>query len=246
MLDRCRDLAAVVGYAVLAAAAVWALHPGGAGGLLLAPLLVVCPGYALVRAVEGRRRVDALELATTTLALSFATAALGGLLLNAFNAGLTAHTWSALMLVVTAAAAAVAAARRTRADEPPRGRSIRIRALPLLAAAVVCALLSAAAVVAIRSQAAQDRRTATTALGVAPSNGGSTLHISVVNGDSRASRYRVSIDVGRRTMNFSLGLAGGEQWSGTQHISRSAVDPVRIQLFSASRSDTALRTVILR
>jgi hypothetical protein len=241
-----RDLAAVAGYAVLAATAVWVLHPGGAGGLILAPLLVVCPGYALVRAIESHRRPDALELVVTTVALSFATAVLGGLLLNTLNLGLTAHTWSALFLVVTVAAAAVAADRRVEAENPTRRRSIRIGALPLLAAATICALLSAAALIAIRSQQSQDRRTATTALGVVPSDGGSTLRISVVNADAGSRRYRVRIDVGQRTTtSFSIALASGGYWSGTRHVSRPSVGPVRIELFSATRSNLPLRTVIL-
>lgn len=246
MVERRRDLAAVAGYAVLAATAVWVLHPGGAGGLILAPLLVVCPGYALVCAIEGRRRPDALELVVTTVALSFATAALGGLVLNALNLGLTAHTWSTLFLVVTVAAAAVAACRRVGADDPTRRRSIRIRALPLLATATICALLSAAAVIAIRSQQAQDRRTATTTLGVVASDGGSTFRISVMNADSGSRRYRVRIDVGSRTTaSVPLALAIGGHWSGTWQVSRSSVGPVRIDLFSATGPDVPLRTVIL-
>lgn len=245
MVERRRDLAAVVGYAVLAAGAVWVLRPGGAGGLLLTPLLVVCPGYALVRAIEGRRCPDALELVVTTVALSFATAALGGLVLNALNLGLTAHTWSTLFLIVTAAAAAVAARRRAGADEPTPRRSIRIPSLPLLATVAICAALSAAVVVAIRSQEAQDRRTATTTLGAVATNGGSTLRISVVNADSGSRRYRVRIDSGRRTITtFSLALASGGQWSGTRHVSRSRPGPVRIELFGATRSKVPLRTVI--
>lgn len=246
MLEGRRDLAAVAGYAVLAAGTVWFLHPGGAGGLLLAPLLVVCPGYALVRAIEGRRRPDALELAVTTVALGFATAALGGLVLNTLKLGLTAHTWSMLFLVVTAVAAAVAAHRRVAADQPAPRLSIRIRALPLFATAGICALLAAAAVIAIRSQEAQDRRTATTALGVLASNGGSTLRISVANADSGSRRYRISIAVGRRTTDtFSLTLASGGQWSGTRHVPASAVGAVRIDLFGARRSQAPLRTLLL-
>ncbi|HEX3835253.1 MAG TPA: hypothetical protein VHW04_24940 [Solirubrobacteraceae bacterium] len=245
MVERGRDLAAVVGYAVLATAAVWALQPGGVGGLLLAPLVVVCPGYALVRAIEGRRRVDAPELATTTLALSFATAALGGLLLNAFHVPLTARQWSTLMLVVTAAAAAVAAGRRAGADEPMRRRSMRVRPTPLLAAAGVCAILAAAAVVAIRSQRALDRRAVTTTLAVAPSHDGSEVRIAVVNADSAPGRYRVRIETGVSTTGFSLALTSGQRWSGTRHIPRSAVGPVRIQLFSATRPEAPVRTVTL-
>ncbi len=245
MLERRRDLAAVAGYAVLAATAVWVFHPGGAGGLILAPLALVCPGYALVRAIEGHRRTASLELVVTTVALSFATAVLGGLVLNALNLGLTAHTWSALFLVVTVAAATVASRRRVEADNPTSRRWIRIRALPLLASATICALLSAAAVIAIRSQQSQDRRTATAALGVVPSDGGSTLRISVVNADAGSRRYRVRIDVGQTTTSFSLALASGGQWSGTRDVSRSSVGPVRIELFSATRSTLPLRTVSL-
>lgn len=245
MLERHRDLAAIAGYALLAAVAVWVVHPLGAGGLLLAPLLVVCPGYALVRAIEGPRRPDGLELVVTTVALSFATAALGGLVLNTLNLGLTAHTWSALFLVVTVAAASVAARRRV-ADDPARQFSIRIRATPLLATATICALLIAAAVIAVGSQEAQDRRTATAALGVAASNGGSTLRISVVNAEAGPRRYRVRIDAGRRmTISFSLALASDGHWSGIQHIARSSVGPLKIELFGATQSKHPLRTVIL-
>lgn len=245
MLESRRDLAAVAGYAVLAAGAAWLLHPRGAGGLLLAPLLVVCPGYALVRAIEGRRRPDRLELAVTTVALSFATAALGGLVLNTLSLGLTAHTWSTLFLVVTVGAAVVAA-RRGVAHEPARQLSIRIRATPLLATGAVFALLFAAAVIAVRSQEAQDRRTATPALGVTASNGGSTLRISVANADAGPRRYRVRIDTGRRTtISFSLALASDGHWTGVQHIARSSVGAVKVELLAATQSTAPLRTVIL-
>jgi hypothetical protein len=245
VLERCRDLAVVVVYAAGATVAVWAMHPGGLGGLLLAPLLVVCPGYALVRAIEGPRRVDAVELAMTTLALSFATAALGGLLLNAFHVPLAAHAWSTLFLVVTAAAAAVAAGRRAEAGEPARRGSIRVRRTPLLAFAAVCALLAAAAVIAVRSQRALDRRTSTISLAATPSDGGSAVRISVVNADAAPGRYRVRIEDGRRTTGFSLALTRGQRWSGTQNIPRSPVGRVRIQLFSATRPDDPVRTVTL-
>jgi hypothetical protein len=245
VLERQRDLAAIAGYAVLAAAAVWVVHPQGAGGLLLAPLLVVCPGYALVRAIEGARSPDALELVITTVALSFATAALGGLVLNSLNLGLTARTWSTLLVVVTVAAAAVAARRRV-ADESARHFSIRIRATPLLASATICVLLLVAAVIAVRSQQAQDRRTATAALGVAASDGGATLRISVVNADTGPRRYRVRIDAGgRTTASFALALASGGHWSGVEHIGRPSVGALEIELLSATQSKSPLRTVIL-
>lgn len=246
MVERRIDLAAVAGYALVAAVAVWVLHLKGPGGLILAPLMVACPGYALVCAIEGRRRSDGLEIAVMTVALSFATAALGGLVLNALKLGLTAHTWSSLFLVVTVAAAAVAARRRLGAEALARCGGIRIRALPLLFAAAICALVSAGSVIAIRSQRGQDRRTATVSLGVLASNGGSRLHISVVNADSGARRYRVRIDVGSRTTtSFSLALPSGGRWSGTRTVPRSVVGRVRLELFSPVRSDSPLRTVIL-
>lgn len=246
MLERNKDLAAIAGYSVLAAGAVRVLHPFGAGGLLLTPLLFVCPGYALVRAIEGRRRPDALELAVTTVALSFATAALGGLVLNTLDIGLTARTWSILFLIVTVPATAVAARRRVGADEGARQLLIRIHVTPLLAAGIICVLLSAAAVIAVRSQEAQDRRTSTVALSVARSNGGSTLRISVLNAASGPRRYWVRINVGnRRTTGFSLALASDEPWSGVRRIARSSAGPLSVELFAATQSTRPIRTVIL-
>ncbi len=246
MLERRWDLAAVVAYAVLATAAVWALEPGGIAGLLVAPLLLVCPGYALVRAIEGRPHVDALELATATLALSFATAALGGLLLNALDVRLTARAWSTLMLVVTAAAAAVAAAHAARADEPTHRRSIRVRPMPLLAAVAACLLLVAAAVIAHRSQRSLDRRTSVTTLGVAPFGDGSRLSISVVNAESAPDRYRVRIEADGHTTGFALALKPGERWSGIRRVPRLAGGPVRVQLFRGKQPGTALRALRLQ
>jgi hypothetical protein len=245
VLERRRDLAAVAGYAVLAAAAVWILHPGGARGLLLAPLLAICPGYALVRAIEGSRGPDALELVVTTVALSFATAVLGGLVLNALSLGLTAHTWSILFLVVTAAAAAVAAARRGGVTEPARQLSLRIRATALLAVGTIAVLLSAAAVVAVRSQQAKDRSTTTAALSVVTSNGGSTLRISVVNADAGARQYRVRLAEKGASTSFSLLLRRGERWSGVAHVDPSFPGRLRIELFGATQSTLPLRTVTL-
>jgi hypothetical protein len=245
VLERNRDLTGITGYAVLAAGAAWGLHPLGLAGLLLAPLLVVCPGYSLVRAIEGRHRPDLLELAVTTVALSFATAALGGLVLNTLHLGLTAHTWSALFLIVTLAAAAVAACRRVGADEPDGRFAIQVRATPLLAAVTIAALLAAAAVVAIRSQQAQDRRTTTAALSVVTSNGGSTLRISVVNGDAGARHYQVRLAENGASTSFPLLLARGERWSGVAHVDPSVVGRLRIELFRATQSTVPLRTVIL-
>lgn len=246
MLERRRDLAAVVSYAAAASAAVWVRKPAGVGGLFLAPLLLVCPGYALVRAIESRRDVETLELATTTLALSFASAALGGLLLNTLNVPLTARAWSTLMLVVTAAAAAIAAWRAAGADQPARRRLPMVRPLPLVAAVATCVLLVAAAAVAYRSQKALDRRTSVATLAVRSLHRRSALRISVVNSDAAPNRYRIGIEAGGRTSRFSLALGRGERWSGTRLVSRAARGPVTVRLFRAAKPGRPLRSVTLR
>ena len=246
MFERRFHFAGVVGYAVLATVAVWAAEPKGVAGVLIAPLLLVCPGYALVRAIEGGRRVDALELATTTLALSFATAALGGILLNAFHVPLTARTWSTLMLLVTAGAAAVAFGRGAWTGERTLRRSTRVGAKPLLAALAICMLLVAAAGIADHSERTRDRRTSVLTLGVAPSPNGSTLRISVVNSESAPGRYRVRIKSGSRSTNFALALRPGESWSGTRRLPRAASGPTQVQLFRETPPDTAIRTVMVR
>lgn len=244
MLERRWDLAVVTGYAVLAACVVWAIHPGSLGGLFLVPLLMVCPGYALIQAIEGVRPPGPLEFAVTTVALSFATAALGGLAINAFGLGLTPHTWSALFVIVTLGAAAVAT-RRRRGELAPR-LSVRVGGTTLLAIVAMFALVVSAAVIAVRSQRSQDRQTSTPALDVAASHGGSMLRIAVVNSDLGARRYRVRVYAGHRIVdNFSLALASDEQWFGTWHVARSFTGPLRVELFAGSKANMPLRTVNL-
>jgi uncharacterized membrane protein len=240
------DLAAAVVYAAGATAAVLALDLQGVVGLLLAPLLLVCPGYTLVRALEGRRRLDVPELVTATVVLSLATVALAGLELNAYDLRLTARAWSISMLVVTVVAAVAAAARRAGAHGSVRRRSSRLRALPLLAGVAACVLVAAAAAVADRSQRSLDRRTSVTTLGVARSHDRARLRISVVNAEPAAGRYRVLIEAGARWTGFSLTLKRGESWSASRHMPASGHDPVTVRLFRATGSGTLIRTVTLQ
>jgi hypothetical protein len=243
VVERRTEFLAVIGYAAAAAAAVWILEPTGVAGLLVAPLLVVCPGYALLRAIEGERQIEPFAFAATTLALSFATAALGGVLLNTLNIPLTPRAWASLLLIVTAVATVVAGARaRTRTVRRELPRISAFQALSLLATLL---LLAAAATLAYRSQRGLDKRTSVTTLGAAPSGDGSAIDISVTNAESAHGEYRVRVTSEGRATAFSISLAPGEHWSGTE-VPRSSGAPVRVELFSAADREGPLRTVTLR
>jgi hypothetical protein len=241
--ERRTECMALLGYAAAATAAVWILEPTGVAGLLVAPLLIVCPGYASARAIEGEHRIEPFAFGATVLALSFATAALGGVVLNAFNVGLTPRAWSSLLLIVTAVAVVVALTRGV----PPLARwdPPRVSVFQGLAILATVLLLGAAAAVAYRSQQALDKRTSRTTLSVTPSTDGSAIDIAVRNADSAPGRYRVRIASGGRATAFSLSLDPSEHWSGTAALA-SAEGPVRVQLFSAADNESPLRTVRLR
>lgn len=236
MADQRRHL--VVGtYALLAAMAVWVLHPGGVGGALIAPLLL-CPGYAVVCACDDG--ADSLASAVLTVALSFAVAALGGLVLHAVGAGLTERSWSALMAIVTVAGLVAAERRRS----PGTWRVARVRfslTRPAAAtAALTCVVLLLAGVIAVRSEHGVVRSRSTTQLGVVA--GGGTMQLSVVNAESAAARYQLRIASAAGAEVVPLRLAPGQKWSASRPRPSG---PVTVRLFRVGHPRRPYRIVHL-
>jgi hypothetical protein len=133
-----------------AAAALIPALPGGVRAVLVLPLVLLLPGYALSRAVFGRRS-GAGERLVFALAMSVAVVALGGLVLNALPVLLTARSWTAFLVAVTLAAGLVAIVTRrvptrtrTKGNGPPRvryfpGALFTVAALAIFAGALVLA-----------------------------------------------------------------------------------------------------------
>lgn len=246
MLEGRRDLAVTGIYGCLAAAATWFVPLGDGGGLLLAPM-VLCPGYPLARAIAGRHRRETLELAVLTVTLSFATAALGGLLLNVLGVALTARTWSVLFLAVTGAGICVAA----QGSPGPRvggGFTVPLPSRGAVTAGVVtCGLLAAAGIIAWHSERRLNQETSVTQLAAVRASGASgAISVYVRNTERATGHYRLEITAGKKSRSSELTLAPGATWSKLRRVGRVHGEPVAVRLFRTSQPSTPSRSVIVR
>lgn len=225
---------------------VWSVRPGGIAGLLAAPLLLVCPGYALNCALRTAGRTDSLEVAVRTVALSFASAALGGLVLNAIGVSLNARSWATAMFIITIAAGYVGI-RRSETTQPQESAVAPVASTAVLGLAII-ALLTAAAVVAYASEHARDTRQSTTELSamVDPENPQS-LQILIGNSEAAAARYRVLIKGVKSRIEIPVALRAGQ--SRTLVVRRAhwaPRRPVTVQLIRTVEPGKVYRSVTIR
>ena len=93
---------------------------------------------------------NSLGVAVRTVALSFASAALGGLVLNAIGVKFNARSWATAMFIITIAAGYVGI-RRSETTQPQESAVAPVASTAVLGVAMI-ALLTAAAVVAYASE----------------------------------------------------------------------------------------------
>lgn len=249
MVESRRSLLGVLLYGWLAAALVWSLRPGGLVGLFAAPLLLFCPGYALSCALRGGGRMDPLEVAVRTVALGFASAALGGLVLNAIGVGLGPRSWATLMLAITMGAGCVAIRRCAGgARSRSRSRSIRRAAASVAASVAIVALLVVAAVVAHDSESALDKRQSTTELSVVvDASAPHALRILVGNNRAAAGQYRLLIRGAGVRIDIPVALRPGQSRAlVVQRAQWSSRQPVIVRLLRAAEPSKTYRSVIIR
>jgi hypothetical protein len=110
------------------------------------PLALWLPGFAIVEAAFGPRQLDRPQFVLLSLAMSLATLAVAGILLNALPGGLTTLSWALLLVIVVVCGAGLAAirrGRRRRRPEQPR-LELKRRDIVLLAGAGVLAVAAIA------------------------------------------------------------------------------------------------------
>jgi uncharacterized membrane protein len=245
------DLVAVSAYTWVAVALTWAAGDHDAVAPLLTPLILVAPGYALARVAAPTCGRGLLEPAVLTVTLSFAIAALGGLVLHAAGIALTPRAWAVLAAAVTTVACGAAAARRAGADgaAAPVVRSRRpVGHMTVACGVLAVAALVAATVVARHSQAQLEDEQSSAQLAVLsrPVDRGLELRLSVVNGEHGPQRYRVEVRAAGRPIRFALALAPGQRWSRRRIVHRSPSGSVNVSLFRATAPGSAYRTAVLR
>jgi len=185
--------------------------------ILVVPLALFLPGYALTRAIFRRRGLALVERIVLALGLSLVTTALASLFLYVTSLGLTVTSWVTALAVVTVAATLVVAAdgsghehesrptERRPARRPPL-RPIHV-AIGLLAAGLTVAAV-ALAVTPLPSSSApgytslwltRDRRT-------------SALTLGVRSQEHQATRYVLRLRLSGRTTTRRIALAPGQTW----------------------------------
>jgi uncharacterized membrane protein len=218
---RSRDLL-ITAAASLASLVLIAVPFGGlAKGILLLPMVLVLPGYALAAAMSPPGTLSRSERAVYAVALSVGAAALGGLVWQfAFDLG--REVWALLLASITLAGCAIAQRRRTRQRpirdrsraQPPRaspGRS-RLSRLELptaLTALVGVAAAIAAIVIAVDGLQEQRAESHFSALWVVPPKASSgAVEVGILNHQGSAHEYRLEVEARGRKIQDWQGRIG--------------------------------------
>jgi Protein of unknown function (DUF1616) len=232
-----RDLSLVVA-ALLVSLLLLALPFGGLPkAILLLPLVLFLPGYALSAALFPPGALPPAERAIYSVALSIATAVLAGLLWQ-FAFALTRTSWALLLAAITLAGCAVAQGRRgpNPHRSPSRNSPIGASPWPRLdlptAVTVLLGVAAAIAAIAIATDGLQEQRAKShfSALWVVPRTPGSeAVEIGIQNHQGSTHVYRLEVEAAGRDIhhwrgrlasraNKRLLLAPGSVPSGMQLI----------------------------
>lgn len=230
----------------LKAVAVWA----GAGLLaaildldpavrtvLLAPLVLFLPGYALCAGLFTRDAIEPGERLVYSVAASAALAVLGGILVQTAT-GLDRGVWAVLLAAITLSLTLVAYRRRDEAPRPERGPLARPLHLGFGLLALAIALGIAAWSVSIASSGARDEqgRASFTSLWILPAGSGAVT-VGVSSHQSGDASYRLRVSDGVGTLReLELTLAPGETREQVVRTPASAGSgPVEAELLREGR-----------
>jgi Protein of unknown function (DUF1616) len=220
--SRAPDLWALVGLALAGLAVALVPSPGWLRAVLLTPLVLLLPGYALAAALFPPGRIKRLDRAAYAISLSIALTVLGGLLLQ-LVLPLGRVTWAVLLVLLTVGTSARALIRRQPGEHP----RLRLRAPARLTPAILSSVLLLAAVALAAGSVAIAQRGVEAHWGDAHFTSLSTqphesrgridsLVIQVSNREGRNSRYRLHFSRGRRPAgDLRLDLDAGQKWRTT-------------------------------
>jgi hypothetical protein len=243
-LRRIGDLAAVSLFAILGAAVLELTSPPGwLQAVLLLPLAIALPGYAISAALFPPRRLPLGDRLVQAFVFSIATSVIGCLLLQ-LVLDLDREAWTALMLVTTLLAALIAALRRDREKGRAPVRSSGWRRRPPIVAALLfaVAIVGTGAAVAIAVQGVEDQRVRQSfaSLWAVPVQAGGSLDAALEVGvwNSRGpSRYSlVVLRGGEERARFQLRLGSRQRWS--RRLASGVTEgpgPLRVTLYSGGQ-----------
>jgi uncharacterized membrane protein len=187
--------------------------------VVLLPLVLILPGYALAAALFMPGEITRELRVVLSVPFSVGVSVLGGVVVQ-LVIGLDRPVWAALLASATVVAAIVALRRRDGLpadDEPPSFR------LPSLSVAWLLAIVGAIAVAGWAIATATDGvhrqqdRARFSSLWLAPSDPSApterSVRIGVSNQEGRAVAYRLTVRRGARTVaRWPLRLEPAEEW----------------------------------
>jgi uncharacterized membrane protein len=252
-----RDILVVIALTIIAVALAFVLPPDWVPGrIVILPLVLVLPGYALMSALFPRREFGIPERLVFSLALSLVIAVLGGLLLNLTPWGLRAGPWAVLLGGITLGACAATFVRRRgqaisnsgwlRAGNI--GLNFRQGLLLGLAGLIVCGAVAVSIIGAERQP-----YPGFTQLWILPAGGANpknAVRLGVSNMESTAMQYRLAVSVDGKVVKEwpSIDLNPHEKWEATlllPQTGHAGTAKVEAGLYRTDAPATIYRDVVL-
>lgn len=201
--------------------------------------ILVLPGFALAIVCRPATPLRQLDLFLAAAALSLASVAIGGLVLNLLPVGLGRLSWLGLIGALLLATAVLA-----RGGLPSLPREAWVGPKPGQALAMVAAGVLVAVAIAVARVGVQQPSEPFTALWVVPESPG-TVEIGLDNREGSATTYRVEVSVdGRVTATFtSITVGHGQGWTTLLPEPGPAGSRMEVLVFVDARPDVVYRRV---
>lgn len=244
-VKRGADLVTVTILTAASALAALASPPGWLQAVLLIPLALVLPGYALAAALFPPDTIPVSQRVVHSFVLSIAAAAIGGLFLQ-FVVGLDRTAWACLLIGITLIATAVAWARRRnlpiQAFEQRRRRT-RASFVAVFLIGVAAAGAAVSVAIAVEGTREQQQRQSFASLWAYPVDGGpdAAIEVGVWNHGGPTS-YQLSVRIeGKVVENIPVHLESRPNWERILDPPVSASsNSLLIELIHAGRSYRSL------
>jgi uncharacterized membrane protein len=216
-----RDLALVAALAFAGLLAAVLQAPVVVRAVLLVPLVLVLPGYAIAANLFARGTIGPIERAVYSITLSIAVVAVGGLLIQ-LVLDLDRDVWAVFLAAVT-----IYAALRLRGESPGEPIAwpqaipwpLPVATVAFVLAGVIAGLAIASAGEGLREAQAKIRFTDFWLLpdGAGPlASGGTRLRVGLRSHEGRPVRFGLQLSRDGRTIaRRSLRLRAGEEWTRT-------------------------------
>jgi uncharacterized membrane protein len=212
-------------------------------------LVLILPGYALVRLLFAGQPLDGPRTAVFAVALSIATTILVTLVLNVVPGGVRSWTWAGSLALVTCAASAVAAERAgPRGLVPSQFRS-RVNRRDVVLILLACAVLGATIGLATTPLGAANARGYSAMwLERASTAGKPAVRITIASVERQRTSYRVVVEVGgnaRRTIRNIVLRPGEERVLSVPVHTKAQRVRVKALLFRATAPQVVYRRTTL-